>query len=99
MNSISSIARSGMNTAMLGMEAAAHNISNLQTPGFRRQQVVQEAQAGGGVAATMAQLPQAGNSLVEDVVQQQVAGYAFKANLLTLKTEQQMLGSLLDLHA
>jgi flagellar hook protein FlgE len=37
--------------------------------------------------------------LAEDVVQQMSASYSFKANLLTLKTHDSMLGSLLDLKA
>lgn len=99
MNSISSIACSGMNSAMLSMGAAANNIANLQTPGFHRQLVEQAAQAGGGVSATVTQAPAAGSSLADDVVQQKVASYSFKANLLLLQTEQKTLGSLLDLKA
>ena len=39
MNHTSSIALSGMNTAQTQMAAAAHNIANLATQGFKRQTV------------------------------------------------------------
>ena len=39
--SISAIALSGMNAAQTGLQVAAHNIANLNTAGFRRQQVLQ----------------------------------------------------------
>ena len=99
MNSISSIAQSGMSAAMLRLSSSAHNIANDQTPGFRRQLVTQEAQAGGGVVSQVAQADTAGVNLAEDLVQQMAAAYSFKANLLTIQTDYQMLGSLLDMKA
>lgn len=84
---------------MLRMDVAAHNIANVQTPGFRRQAVAQEAQSTGGVSAQVTRQPVAGASLVQDLVEQKAASYAFKANVLTLRSERDMLGSLLDLHA
>jgi flagellar hook-associated protein FlgK len=99
MNSIASIALSGMNAASLGLASAAHNVANLQTPGFRRQLTVQEALPEGGVAVDVTQARVAGDALAEDVVQQMSAAYSFKANLMTLRTHDRMLGSLLDLQA
>lgn len=99
MNSIASIAGSGMNAAMLGMGSAAHNIANLQTGDFRRQLVERQAQAEGGVMTKVVQAPQLGHSLAEDLLQQREAAYLFKANLLVLQTEQQVLGSVLDVLA
>jgi len=99
MNSIGSIALSGMNAAQWRLNSAAHNIANLQTTGFRRQTTVQEARPEGGVAVGIAQADVAGDALVEDIVGQKVAGYSFQANLLTLKTWDRMLGSLLDTQA
>jgi|SRR5687768_16478578 flagellar hook protein FlgE len=99
MNSLSSIAQSGMNAAQLRLNAAGHNIANLQTPGFRRELVVSEAQAGGGVTASVAQATVVGESLADDLVQTMVAAYSFKANLKTLQTQYSLLGSLLDLKA
>ena len=99
MNSIASIALSGMNAASLSLNSAAHNIANLQTPGFRRQLTQQATLPEGGVSVTFDRAAQAGDALAEDIVGQMLAGYAFKANLLTLQTNDRMLGSLLDLKA
>jgi len=99
MNSVNSIALSGMNAATLHLGSAAHNIANEQTPGFRRQLVTQQAQAEGGVSATVTQADAVGVNLAEDIVQQRVASYSFKASLQLIQTEHQMLGSLLDLKA
>jgi flagellar hook-associated protein 1 len=41
--SIFGIGVSGLNAAQTGLATAEHNISNLTTPGFNRQQIVQEA--------------------------------------------------------
>ena len=99
MNSIASIALSGMNAASLGLASAAHSVANLQTPGFRRQLTVQEALPEGGVVVDIAHADIGGDALAEDIVQQMTASYTFKANLLTLQTHDRMLGSLLDLQA
>jgi flagellar hook protein FlgE len=99
MSSIPSIALSGLNAASLGLSTSAHNIANLQTTGFRRQITQQQEQAGGGVSVTLSRAAEPGDALAEDIVQQMSASYSFKANLLTLKTHDSMLGSLLDLKA
>lgn len=99
MNSIASIALSGLHAASTSLASSAHNIANAQTPGFRRQLTAQAAQPEGGVRVSLTQAAEAGESLAEDVVQQMVARHAFEANVLTLKTQDRMLGSLLDVHA
>lgn len=99
MNSIASIALSGMNAAQWSLNSAAHNIANLQTAGFRRQQTLQEALPEGGVSVSLERAAEPGNALAEDIVGQKLASYSFRANLLTLKTYDRMLGSLLDTHA
>ena len=99
MSSIASIALSGLNAASSQLATAAHNIANAQTPGFRRQLVQQTAQPAGGVAVAIGRATDSGDALAEDVVAQMAATYAFKANVLSLKTQDRMLGSLLDLTA
>ncbi|MDH3460448.1 MAG: flagellar basal body protein [Burkholderiaceae bacterium] len=99
MNPSSPTALSGMTAARLRMDVAAHNIANLQTPGFRRQQVLQQADADGGVTAQLRQAEQAGNSLETDVVDQFATGYTFVANLRVIQGSQTMLGTLLDMKA
>jgi flagellar hook protein FlgE len=99
MNSISAIAQSGMSAAMQRLGSSAHNIANGLTPDFRRQIVLQESQAGGGVVVSIGRAAQPGENLASDIVEQMVASYSFKANLGVIRTQDEMLGSLLDLHA
>ena len=52
------------------------------------------------VRASVQREPQAdGVALEEEAVEQMSATYAFKANLQTLKTQDAMMGSLLDVKA
>jgi len=99
MNSIAAIASSGMNTALLGASAAAHNIANLQTPDVHRLRVEQQAQPGGGVSAVVERSPQPGDALAEDVVRQLMSSHLFKANLSVFRTHDAMVGVLLDVEA
>ncbi|HEX6707485.1 MAG TPA: flagellar basal body protein [Albitalea sp.] len=96
MNSLTSISQSGLAAAVMRLDAAGNNIANAQTPGYRRQFVLQEEQAGGGVAVSAGRADAAGENLAEDLVQQMVASYSFKANLGVIRTHEAMLGTLLD---
>ena len=107
MSSISSIASSGLQAAQLRLDASANNLANVTAPGYRRESVSQQAAPdNAGVRATVqrvqgtqrAQDAQAekGVALEQEAVEQMSATYAFKANLQTLKTQDNMMGSLLD---
>ena len=96
MNSLSSIALSGLNAAQLRMDASAHNIANQSTENFRRQEVVQESEATGGVKTSVRRSAVPGEALAQDMVEQISARYAFVANLKVIKTEKEMLGKLLN---
>lgn len=104
MKALSSTALSGLQAAQLRLDAAANNVANAQTPGYRRETVAQQSAPGGGVQAQLQRAPQPGAALEQDVVEQDVveqlaATYAFKANLRTLQTQQHTLGALLDTRA
>ena len=99
MNSLSSIALSGLNTASLGLRVSAHNVANVSTEGFTRQELVRKPQASGGVSAELRKAPQAGGDLERDIVEQLKLSYEYKANILSLKAEDERLGTLLDLSA
>lgn len=101
MASISSIGNSGLQAAQLRLDASAHNVANMNTPNFRRQVVAQEEAAGSaGVRATVQRTQGAeGVALEQEAVEQMSATYAFKANLQTIKTQDEMMGSLLDVKA
>lgn len=96
MSSASAIAQTGLNVAQQRLDASAHNVANLQTPGFHRQQVQQQAVAPQGVQADTRKAPHAGAALADDLVNQMSAAYSFEANLKVIRTEQRMLGRLLD---
>ncbi len=99
MNTITSIAISGMNAATTRLGVSAHNVANAVTPAFRRQQVLQQTQAGGGVSTSVTHVEATGSDLAADAVDQMTALYSFKANLRAVQVEHEMLGSLLDLRA
>ena len=97
MASLSSIGNSGLQAAQLRLDASAHNVANLNTPGFRRQ-VVEQTESP-GVQASVQRSPQEGSALEQDAVEQMAATYAFKANVQVLKTNDRMMGALLDTKA
>lgn len=96
MTSTSSIALSGMNAAQQQLNASAGNIANLNTPGYRRQEVSQSPAPEGGVTTKMQRAAAAGAALEADVVAQLQAKNAFLANLAVFKAADKMAGSLLD---
>ena len=103
MSSLSSIALSGLQAQQLRLQSSAHNIANTGTPQFHRQQVAQQALPGGGTVATIERAPQAeesaGESLADDIVGLKLAGHLFAANLAVLRTQDRLLGALLDVTA
>jgi flagellar hook protein FlgE len=102
MSTLPTIASSGLAAAQARLDASANNIANVATPRYAREDVVQSTRATGGVDAQFRQLDAQGpdgartDQLTQDVVNQKVALYNFQANVLTLKTEGSMVGSLLD---
>ena len=100
MSSLLPIASSGLQAAQLRLHGSAHNVANLNTPNFRRQQVEQQAAPPpGGVQAQSIQAQRPGVALEAEAVEQIAAAYAFKANLLVLRTADDMAGALLDVRA
>lgn len=99
-SSIQSIASSGLQAAQLHLQSTAHNVANLQTEGFKRQTVAQQARPdGAGVDAAITRAAAPGAALASDVVHQLAAKNAFLANLAVFRTGEQMLGSLVDARA
>ena len=92
-------ALSGLNAASVRLDTSAHNIANTLTPGFRRQTVVQQALPGGGVAASVERAAAPGESLADDLVGQISASLVYKANLKVVQTQDEIMGSLLDVKA
>ena len=99
MNSISAISLSGLQAAQTRLNSSAHNIANGQTEGFRRLEVQQQTQADGGVSTQVDRAAAPGEALATDMVDQLQAKNSFLANLSVFKTNDRMLGSLLDAKA
>lgn len=100
MTSISQNALSGLAFAQRRLEVSAHNIANAATEGFQRQEVRGQTTPGGGVSFSVvrSEAPSSG-VFIEDVVEQLEAKQAFLANLHSLRSEDQLLGRLLDTRA
>jgi flagellar hook-associated protein FlgK len=98
---LSSTAASGMQAAQARLGVSAHNVANMNTPGFQRLNLAQQAlpapSAGVQTQVTRADTP--GVALENEAVEQIAATYAFKANAQVLRTSQSMMGSLLDVYA
>jgi flagellar hook-associated protein FlgK len=100
MASVLPIALSGMNAAQLSLQASAHNIANLGTEGFRREQVVQsEAPNGAGVDAALTRSSASGSAIETDLVGLLQGKNAFLANLAVFRASDRMHGALLDIAA
>lgn len=96
MASLTSISLSGMNAAQTQLQSSAHNIANMNTEGFKRQEVTQAAQTQGGVSASVKTADEVGSAVLTDVVTQLQAKHAFIANLAVFKTQDKIAGALLD---
>ena len=100
MQSVSPVSLSGIRAATMVLDTTSHNIANLQTPRFHRQQVSQAAEAAlGGVKATLSMSAYEGDALANDPVSQKMASYQYVANSRVIRTEDKMMGSLLDMQA
>ncbi len=102
-SSASAIGQTGMRAAQLRLDVSAHNVANAQTPGFQRQRVAQSVNPDvGGVQVRVERDGEAAGHrgdmghLAQDMVNGKMSLYSFAANLEVVKTEQDMLGSLLD---
>ena len=96
--SISSISLSGLNAARTSLDAAAQNIANLDTPDFRRQQVQQASEPGtGAVTTTWSRAASPGDAIETDVVGALQAKNSFLANLSVFRTQDKMMGALLNI--
>ncbi len=66
--SASVIALSGAHAASLRLDTAAHNVANVDTPDFRRQQTLQRTLEPAGVATSVTQSDTTGSALERDLI-------------------------------
>jgi flagellar hook protein FlgE len=86
----------GLQRAQAALDVAGHNIANLATAGFRRQQISGDPTGAAGVDGWLRQAGAAGPALERDLVDQLVAKNSFLANLAVFKTGDHLMGTLLD---
>lgn len=96
---VTSISLSGLQAASTRLDAAANNIANSQTPGFRRDVVAQQTQEQEGVLTVVGKAQEVGPDLAADLVEQMQATYSYRANLRAIEAQNRMSGSLLDIQA
>ena len=94
--SLSVVSLSGMKAAQTSLHASAHNIANLSTPSFHRDQVMQASKPSGGVATSLSQASQTGAPMEVDIVDQLKAKNHFLASLTMFRTNEHVLGELLN---
>ena len=111
MTSTFAIAQSGLLAAETRLGVSAHNVANALTDDYTPVRVDAREVAGGGVAAApvpaddpavAARLDAAhlaGTDLAGEMVAQMTAAAAFRANLATLRTADEMAGALMDVKA
>jgi flagellar basal-body rod protein FlgC len=104
-------AMDGVSASLSGLQAAgqsialsANNVANLNTPGFRAGSLVQESLPQGGVRGAAVSQSQAGAApggsnvdLATEAVNLDVQGAGYQANLTAIRTQDKMLGAVLDL--
>jgi flagellar hook-associated protein FlgK len=93
-----SVAASGLRSAEIRLEAAAHNTANLGTEGVRPLRVIQEEHEAGGSTARVvrAESPRSVDS-VEALVEQLRASYQYTASARLLAVELDMRGRITDM--
>lgn len=107
------VAASGLRLQADRLQESANNIANLQTEEFSARTIIAEEQAGGGVTGQSVETGDPAPVVLEDgeevilsnsdleneVVTQLTAKHAYKANLQSLETAQEMEDELMDLLA
>jgi flagellar hook protein FlgE len=100
---IGSIGLSGLKAAAKVLNNSAHNVANINTPGFEPgRTLLEDAQPGvkarvetGGVAADNS-AAFSSVDLAQETVTQIGASAMYSANLASIKTEDELIGTLLD---
>jgi flagellar basal body rod protein FlgG len=88
-----------MRAADLLLAATADNTANLNTPGYRAEQVDLATAPAGGVTAGLSRAPEPGVDLVEQMTNLAVARTVYTANARVLRAGLENERTLLDLLA
>jgi len=97
---------SGMKTAFTRSDVSAHDVANVNTQGYSERDFQQKEKPnlGGSEPSSMRKIanPSAefsNTDIATETVQRMASSYDVKANAATIRTQDEMLGELLDLKA
>ncbi len=96
MNSASSIAQSGIEAYATKMDVTANNIANVNSDNVQQARVTMAERDNGGVEATAIKVTEQ-VEISREAVEMLETVNGFRANVQTLKTDNQMNKSLLDI--
>lgn len=95
-----SIGLTGIASATKRIEAASHNIANLQTEDFHPVRVAQSSRVAGGSVAEAEVSPEPKPvSVAHEFIESDLAALQAKASARIVETDLELLGSLLDILA
>lgn len=109
---VSDVSLSALNSFGQALSATAHNLANVNTPGFKRLQTDYQSVDGGGVSVTLRrdttpgapyqdasgqEMETSNVDLATEAVDLMSIRTAYAANLKPIRAEQEMTGSLLDI--
>lgn len=90
---------SGARAQLQRLDAAANNIANAQTPGYRREIAQAQTTEPSGVEVHISRATFEGAALEQDMVDTLDARNGFMLNMAVIKRQDEALGSLLDVMA
>ena len=98
LSAVYSIAASGMSAASVRQNTAARNSANLLTQDSPRLVTSQTELSSGGVKSEVRQSSESAD-IVADAIDRLLSVYTLKANVVTLRTADKMVGTVLDVLA
>ena len=99
MNPAMSAAVSGMLTQQTRLDVHAHNIANVNTPDFKASRLTQSEASGLGGTQVASIEESSDVDLATEMVGLMTAQRGFEANIPVIRTQDKMIGSLLDILA
>lgn len=88
---------SALRASVTRLNVTANNLANMNTEGFKPSKAILQAASEGGVSATVRQLDIPEVDIAGEMVDLIATETAFKANILAIRTEDEVTGSILDI--
>lgn len=81
------------------MEGIAENVANMYSEGYKNTRTTMKEQEGGGVIVEVQKQNSSGHGvdLTKEIPQSIIAQRGYEANLKTIQTEDEVLGTLIDI--